>query len=56
MKTEQTFDNWFDIFTDECRKLGYDGVIDKDSFEFDFLFGKAPEISAADFVNEINNS
>lgn len=50
-----TFENWFDIFTDKCKSLGYEGIIDKDSFEIEYEEGKSPEESAEDFVNEMNN-
>jgi hypothetical protein len=47
------FDEWFDIFTDKCRELGYIGPIDKYTFESDWEQGKTPEFSAEGFVKEI---
>jgi len=49
------FDGWFDIFTDECRNLGYNGPIDRDAFEDEFNNGdfKEPEEAAKDFVLEM---
>lgn len=51
---EIEFDEWFDLFVDYLRRLGYNGPIDKHSFEDEFEAGKAPEESASEFFNEIN--
>ena len=50
-----SFDEWFDIFTDKCRQLGYTGPIDKYTFESDYeVEGKTPEFAAEEFVAEMN--
>jgi hypothetical protein len=55
MEKQLTFDNWFDIFTDEVTKLGYLGPIDKDTFESNYENDKSPEDSAKEFVKEMND-
>jgi hypothetical protein len=52
---EETFENWLDIFIDECRDLGYNGPIDGESFEPDYEAGKSPEEAAAEFVKEMSD-
>jgi len=47
------FDTWFDLLTDEVRKLGYHGEIDKYTFESDWERCETPEKIAADFVKEM---
>ena len=39
-----------------CKKLNYTGPIDKDTFESDYEEGKTPELSAAEFVKEMNEN
>lgn len=48
------FDQWFDIFQDKAKNLGYTGPIDKYSFEAEWEDGKTPEASAEEFVEEMN--
>lgn len=48
------FDQWFDIFQDKAKNLGYTGPIDKYSFEAEWEDGKTPEASADEFVEEMN--
>lgn len=50
---ETTFEEWFDIFIDKCSSLGYDGAIDKGTFEFEHENGMSPEESAISFVKEM---
>ena len=50
-----SFDEWFDIFIDETKKLGYTGQIDKYTFESDYENDKTPEFSAMEFVSEMNS-
>lgn len=48
------FDEWFDIFTDYCRKtLNYEGAIDKYTFEWNWENGETPEYAAEQFVKEM---
>lgn len=53
-KTTENFDEWFDIFVDKCRELGYTGPIDRESVEWDFD-GDTPEDAAREFVAELNS-
>lgn len=55
MSIDFTFDEWFDIFVNETRTLGYNGPIDRETFEADYEDGKTPESSAAEFVKEMND-
>jgi hypothetical protein len=52
---DMSFDEWFDIFMDETKKLGYHGSIDKYTFESDYENDKTPELTAKEFVNETNS-
>jgi ketol-acid reductoisomerase len=52
---EMTFDEWFDLFVDRCKALGYTGPIDKYCFEWNYEDGETPEYAAEEFVNEMNN-
>lgn len=54
MNEDISFDEWFYIFTDKCKALGYKGEIDKYTFEEDYENGKTPEFAAEDFVKEMN--
>ena len=45
---------WLDIFIDECRRLGYHGPIDRETFEMDYCEDKDPYAVAKDFVDEMN--
>ena len=54
MNEDFSFDEWFDIFTDECKKLGWIDIIDKYTFEEDYDNGKTPEFAAEEFVKEMN--
>ena len=49
-----SFNEWFDLFTSICDSLGYDGPIDKYSFEWNWEEGETPEKAANDFVGEMN--
>lgn len=51
---DMDFDQWFDIFVDETKKLGYTGPIDKYSFESEYEAGETPESAAESFVREMN--
>jgi len=55
MNENLNFDEWFDLFKNETRKLNYNGPIDKYTFENDYEEGKSPEISAEEFVKEMEN-
>ena len=55
MNEDLSFDEWFGIFTDKTKSLGYVGEIDKYTFEADYDEGKTPEFSAEEFVNEMNS-
>jgi len=46
------FDTWFDLFQDHVRSIGYDGILDKYTFEADWIEGNTPEDSARLFVKE----
>lgn len=50
-----SFDEWFDIFVDEVRKLNYRGPIDKGSFESEWESDITPEEAAKQFVDEMNS-
>lgn len=50
----ETFEEWYDSFQDHVNRLGYDGPIDKESFESDFEEGKEPSEVAEEFVKEMN--
>ena len=47
-------DDWFDIFMDTLRKLGYRGPVDKDSFVEDWERDASPEKTAKEFFKEIS--
>ena len=49
-----SFDIWFDLFSELVRSSGYDGPIDKSSFEDWFEDGKSPEMACVDFLEEIS--
>ena len=52
---DMSFDEWFDIFVDTAKNLGYDGPIDKYTFESDYAIdNRTPEAAAKLFVNEMN--
>lgn len=48
------FDTWFDLFSDRVRKLGYNGPIDKGSFELIWEDNQIPERAAMDFFIEMS--
>lgn len=48
------FDEWFDLFSRRCRTYGYNGPIDKYSFEWNWEEGETPEYAAEQFVKEMN--
>ena len=47
-------DEWFDIFMETLRKLGYRGPVDKDPFVEDWEGDESPENSAREFFEEIS--
>jgi len=49
-------DEWFDIFMETLRKLGYRGQVDKDSFVEDWECDASPEKTAKEFFEEISGS
>lgn len=50
-----SFDEWSDLFSDHAKSLGYNGSIKKELFEGDYQAGLEPEVSAAAFVDKMNN-
>lgn len=52
---EFEFEQWFDIFLDEVKKLGYKGPVDMGTFEMDWEIGKSPEETAKEFVAEMED-
>ena len=50
-----SFDEWFDSFVEHCYRLGYSGPIDPYTFESDYEEGKYPDVSAEEFVKEMNS-
>ena len=50
-----SFEEWFDSFVDHVIRLGYDGPIDKYTFESDYEDGKYPDESAKEFVEEMKS-
>lgn len=51
-----TFEEWFDIFKEHARMLGYERQrFDRGTFEQEFLAGKTPEDAAKEFVDEMNS-
>lgn len=53
--TFRTFEQWFEVFTDKVRQMGYKGSIDKETFEGDYEYGRTPDFSAKSFVREMND-
>ena len=53
MNEDLTFNDWFDLFVDKCRALGYAGPIDKYSFEWNYEEDETPEYAAEQFVKEM---
>ena len=51
-----SFDEWFDVFLDKVRASGYNGPVDKYSFEWNWEDGETPEYAAEEFVNEIDRN
>jgi len=51
---EMYFDEWFDMFADKSRAMGYQGPIDRDSANSEFEQGKTPEEAAQEFVKEMS--
>lgn len=45
---------WYDMFKGECKRLKYQGPIDKDSFRDEYNAGRTPEEAAKEFVKEMN--
>ncbi len=50
----ETFEEWFDVFMEECQKLDYMGPVDADSFLDNFENEDCPYDTAAEFVREMN--
>lgn len=55
MERNLDFDAWFDIFHKKCKSLGYNGPIDKYSFDLEHQEGQTPEFAAEEFVKEMND-
>jgi len=55
VKTHETYEEWFDIFVEVCRQLGYDGPLMSDTWEYDWENGADPFDEAKKFVEEINS-
>lgn len=49
-----SFDEWFDLFLDKTRSLGYNSPLDKYSFEAEWKVGIMSESSAENFVEKMN--
>lgn len=50
------FQQWSDIFVEYCKKtLKYSGLIDIESFKFDWEMGTTPEDAAREFVEEMTD-
>lgn len=51
----EDFESWFDIVIDKCNSLGYEGPIDKGTFEDEYEMNpdKSPEAAAEEFVKEM---
>jgi hypothetical protein len=52
---KMTFLDWYELFTEELCKIGYDRQIDKDEAMRDYNNDLSPEESAKAFVEEIDN-
>lgn len=55
MEEDFSFDEWFDIFVDEIKKLDYHGPVDKYTFEAEYEDVRTPEAAAKYFVEEMNS-
>lgn len=49
----ETYEEWFDIFGDECNNLGYCGPIMQDAFFEYYEAGRCPYELAEEFVEEL---
>jgi len=49
------FENWYDIFIDSVRSLGYHGPVDRDSGRMDYDNNLEPEEAAKSLVEELNS-
>ena len=54
MTTFEHFDEWWDLYVDTIRRLGYTGRVDQDAARDAFEMGNYPEDEAAAFVKEMN--
>lgn len=52
---ELDFDEWFDLFIDKCKRLDYHGLVDKYSFEMNWIEGETPDYAAEQFVEEMKS-
>ena len=55
MRTHETFTEWFDVFQSKLDQMGYQGPIDRHTFECEWEEGKDPYDSAELFYEEITN-
>lgn len=54
IQQDLSFDEWFDIFKSTCLlEHGYQGPIDKYTFEWNYEEGETPEYAAANFIQEM---
>lgn len=49
-KQDFTFDEWFDILLGKIMKGGWNGAVNKDSFDLEYLEGMSPEQAAKEFL------
>lgn len=54
LNDDLSFNDWFELFRDKARSMGYKGPIDKYSFEWNYDEGETPESAAISFVQEMN--
>jgi len=50
---KMTFFDWYELFTEELYKIGYDRQIDKDQAQKDYDNNLSPEESAKCFMAEL---
>ncbi len=46
----ETFEEWYDVFTDECQRLGYRGCFFEETFMEAYENEKCPYEEAEEFV------
>lgn len=52
---DTSFEEWLDLFKNKASELGYHGPIDSDSFKDEWEADKDPNLSAEEFVLEMNS-